>query len=114
MPLQSNIEQFVENSLKKFRNANEKRAVRPFIEKAIKQIDFFLDATCCENPEDSIEFSRRNNAITNYISAIFSNQFDKRKYRKSLLRTKKLLQSFLDPFCCIEGEEIAPGPHNED
>jgi hypothetical protein len=101
---ESNIEQFTKAFLSKFRNANQRRAVRPFVEKAIKQIDFFLNPPCCDDPEASIEFSRRNNSLTQYISAILNNKVDRRKWGKSLQRTKDFLYQFLAPACCDTGD----------
>lgn len=99
---ESNIEQFVRAFLSKFRHVNEKREVRPFIEKAIAQIDFFLNPPCCENPDATITFARRNNALTTYIHAILNNKFDKRKWRRSLLRARTLLFNFINDPCCHE------------
>lgn len=103
---QSNIEQFVDSYLSKYRNANNKRSIRKFVEKAIKQINFFLNNPCCdEDAETTIEYSRSDNEMTRYITAIFNNKVDRRRTRKSLLRTRKLLQNFLnDPCCCTQVE----------
>lgn len=100
MAEQSNIEQFVRFYLSKFRNSTEHRGEKIYIEKAIAQIDFFLDEPCCLDPEASITFARRDNSLTRYLTSIFNNKFDKRKHRKSLLRAKKLLQNFLGLLCC--------------
>jgi hypothetical protein len=100
---QSNIEQFTKAFLSKFRNANEKRSIRPYVQKAIVQINFFLDPPCCDDPEASVTFARRNNSFTQYIAAILNNEFDRRKWRKSLIRTVTFLREFLvDPCCCLD------------
>jgi hypothetical protein len=95
-----NIEQLVRAFLSKFRNENEKREVRRFIQKAIKQIDFFLNSPCCDDLDATIQFGRGNNALTTYITAIFNNKQDKRKWKHSLQRTRDLLFNFIEHPCC--------------
>jgi len=97
---ESNIEQFVKGYLAKFRNVSEKRELRPFIQKAIKQLNFFLNVPCCLDPETTISFGRRDNALTTYINAILNNKMDKRKWRHSLERARDLLSNFIFDPCC--------------
>lgn len=97
----SGIESFVKFYLAKLKNVNNLRIERRFMDKAIQQIDFFLNSPCCDDPDTVIEFSRFNNELTRYIAAQFKTEsFEKRRYRKSLVRARKALNDFLNRPCC--------------
>lgn len=97
---QHGIEQFVLLWISKFRNKANIRSQRKFIEKAIKQISFFLNPPCCLDPEATIEFRRLDNDLTRFIAATLANKLDKRKWRKSLERAKLALENLLIDPCC--------------
>lgn len=94
------IEQFVIFWISKFRNDANIRSQRKFIEKAIKQISFFLNPPCCIDPEATIEFRRLDNDLTRFITAQLANKLDKRKWKKSLERAKTALENLLVDPCC--------------
>lgn len=99
---QHGIEQFVSFWISKFRNSNELRQEKRYVEKAIKQIEFFLNPPCCVDPEATIEFRRLDNDLTRFISAqIAQEAFDRRKWKKSLQRAINALKALLDGCCNI-------------
>lgn len=96
------IEAFVKVYLSKFVKTNNLRKERRFIEKAIKQIEFFLNPPCCLDPDASITYSRLDNDLTRYINAQFTvESFDRRKWRKSLERAKLALYNSINNPCCL-------------
>lgn len=98
----SSIEQFVEGYLRKFRNKGNFAAERPFLDKSIKLIDFFLGYPCCVDPDGEVTFARRDNILTRFIKAnSVPGYLDRRKWRKSLERTKTLLRNMLYDPCCL-------------
>jgi hypothetical protein len=96
----SGIESFVEGYLAKYRNSNNKRAVRRFVEKAIIQINSFINPPCCDDPDAVTGHGRRSDGLNMYLHATLDNKFNRRKYGKSLDRTLTLLNNFLNPPCC--------------
>lgn len=103
---QHGIEQFVHFWLSKFRNDAGIRRERRYMEKAIKQLQFFLNPPCCVDPDSTIEFRRLDNDLTRFIAAqIAQGAFDRRKWKKSLQRAIDALQARLDG-CCDDSETI--------
>jgi hypothetical protein len=108
---QHGIEQFVYFWLNKFRNDAEIRRERRYMEKAIKQLEFFLNPPCCVDPDATIEFRRLDNDLTRFIAAqIAQGAFDRRKWKKSLERAIDALQLRLDG-CCTPP---CPSPYPEE
>lgn len=98
---QHGIEQFVYSWLSKFRNASDLRNVKKYMEKAVQQIQFFLDPPCCDDPNASVDYRRLDNDLTRFISAQLAQaNFDRRKWRKSLERTISALNNKIADPCC--------------
>lgn len=98
---QSGIEQFVIGYLAKLRNVKNKRSSRKLIQKAISLIGFYLDRPCCTNEVAEISYTRYNDSLTRYVANVLNGPFDRRKWSKSLERTRDLLENFLNDPCCI-------------
>lgn len=99
---QHGIEQFVYLWLSKFRNDANIRRERRYMEKAVKQLQFFLDPPCCIDPNATIEYRRLDNDLTRFIAAqIAQGAFDRRKWKKSLERAILALNNKLEDPCCI-------------
>jgi hypothetical protein len=101
---QHGIEQFVYAWLNRFRNVSETRKYKRYLEKAVKQLQFFLNPPCCLDPEATIEFRRLDNDLTRFIAAQLALSLDRRKWRKSLERAITALNNIINDPCCEEME----------
>jgi hypothetical protein len=104
MAAKHGIESMVLVYLNKYRYANDIRSQRRFMEKALRQLQFFLNSPCCDDPEAVVEYSRLDNPLTIYIAAQLAvPTFDRRRWRKSLERAIRAIQKKLnDPCCCVD------------
>lgn len=71
---QSSIEMYVDAYLSKLTNTNNLRKERPFIDKAIKMIDFFFDKPCCDDPVNEVQSVIATGGSAGDFTLIFSGQ----------------------------------------
>lgn len=99
----SNIEQYTEAYITKIKGGNKLRSERKYLQKTLNIIEFYLGAPCCEQNDSepgSVEFSRLDNSLTVFVKNNLNDAFAKRKYRKSLERTQRLIRQTLINYCC--------------
>lgn len=107
------IEVFVEAYLKKLKGTNRIRDEKPFIDKSIKMIDFFLGVPCCTNPSATTSYVRRDNSLVKTVryELAHDRNVNKRIVSKSWQRIKFLLENaVLDPCCFVGYSAIIGGP----
>jgi hypothetical protein len=98
MSFKSQLELFIERyvlNIKRFENIREKKSL---ILKALYMIDAQLGVPCCDDPLAIVSYIRKDDILTNYLRNYFSESFDRRKNKISLLKCKKLLQSSLGAY----------------
>jgi hypothetical protein len=100
---QHGIEQFIYAWLARFRNTSDTRKYKKYMEKAVKQLEFFLNPPCCVDPEATIEFRRLDNDLTRFIAAQLALSLDRRKWKKSLERAILAINNIIDDHCCLVG-----------